>query len=53
MVKKGKLLGFATSREKQVFEKLITISGIGPKLAQSILSGIDVNELRFQLQLVF
>lgn len=39
------LYGFATSREKLVFEKLITISGIGPKLAQSILSGIDVNEL--------
>lgn len=39
------LYGFATNREKLVFEKLITISGIGPKLAQSILSGIDVNEL--------
>ena len=39
------LYGFATGREKLVFEKLITISGIGPKLAQSILSGIDVNDL--------
>ncbi len=39
------LFGFSSGAEKAAFEKLITISGIGPKLAQSILSGIDVNEL--------
>lgn len=39
------LFGFSTSGEKAAFEKLITISGIGPRLAQSILSGIDVNDL--------
>ena len=39
------LFGFSSAAEKAAFEKLITISGIGPKLAQSILSGIDVNEL--------
>lgn len=35
------LYGFATAEEKFAFEKLISISGIGPTLAQKILSGID------------
>ncbi|HEX9982623.1 MAG TPA: Holliday junction branch migration protein RuvA [Thermoanaerobaculia bacterium] len=39
------LYGFATSEEKQAFEKLISISGIGPTLAQKILSGIDAPDL--------
>lgn len=39
------LYGFATPDEKMAFEKLISISGIGPTLAQKILSGIDVPEL--------
>lgn len=39
------LYGFATSDEKLAFEKLISISGIGPTLAQKILSGIDPNDL--------
>jgi Holliday junction DNA helicase RuvA len=39
------LYGFATSEEKFAFEKLISISGIGPTLAQKILSGIDANDL--------
>jgi holliday junction DNA helicase RuvA len=39
------LFGFSTTDEKAAFEKLITISGIGPKLAQSILSGIEVKDL--------
>jgi Holliday junction DNA helicase RuvA len=39
------LYGFATSEEKLAFEKLISISGIGPTLAQKILSGIDPNDL--------
>jgi Holliday junction DNA helicase RuvA len=39
------LFGFSTTEEKTTFEKLIAISGIGPRLAQVILSGIDVHEL--------
>jgi len=39
------LYGFATSEEKYAFEKLISISGIGPTLAQKILSGIDAADL--------
>jgi Holliday junction DNA helicase RuvA len=39
------LFGFATSLEQTLFEKLIAISGIGPKVALSILSGIEPAEL--------
>jgi Holliday junction DNA helicase RuvA len=39
------LFGFCTQREKELFLKLISISGIGPKLAVSILSGAKVEEL--------
>jgi Holliday junction DNA helicase RuvA len=39
------LYGFATPEEKIAFEKLISISGIGPTVAQKILSGIDVADL--------
>jgi holliday junction DNA helicase RuvA len=39
------LYGFASGDEKLAFEKLISISGIGPTLAQKILSGIDANDL--------
>lgn len=39
------LYGFSTADEKNAFEKLISISGIGPRLAQVILSGIEVPEL--------
>jgi holliday junction DNA helicase RuvA len=39
------LYGFSTIDERFAFEKLISISGIGPRLAQVILSGIDVAEL--------
>lgn len=34
------LFGFCTSEEKQLFEMLLTVNGIGPKLALSLLSGI-------------
>ncbi len=40
------LFGFATLEERATFEQLIGISGVGPKLALAILSGIGVNELR-------
>jgi Holliday junction DNA helicase RuvA len=39
------LFGFKTILEKKVFRLLITISGIGPKLAINILSGIGPDEL--------
>jgi holliday junction DNA helicase RuvA len=39
------LYGFLTALEQQVFERLIGISGIGPKLAIGVLSGIDPREL--------
>jgi Holliday junction DNA helicase RuvA len=39
------LYGFATAQEKFAFEKLISISGIGPTLAQKILSGIEARDL--------
>ncbi len=39
------LYGFLTELEQQVFEHLIGISGIGPKLAVSVLSGIEPGEL--------
>src|SRR5215469_18710429 len=34
------LFGFLRSEEKQLFEKLISVSGIGPRLAITILSGM-------------
>jgi Holliday junction DNA helicase RuvA len=39
------LYGFSTGLELQIFERLIGISGIGPKLALAVLSGIDVSDL--------
>src|SRR5712692_9528450 len=39
------LYGFATPEENSAFEKLISISGIGPTLAQKILSGIGAPDL--------
>jgi Holliday junction DNA helicase RuvA len=39
------LFGFATPEEKTVFERLISVSGIGPKLAVTVLSGLPTPEL--------
>jgi holliday junction DNA helicase RuvA len=39
------LYGFATALELQIFERLIAVSGIGPKLALSVLSGIEPADL--------
>jgi Holliday junction DNA helicase RuvA len=39
------LYGFLRPSEKLLFEKLITVSGIGPKLAITILSGIAADEM--------
>jgi len=39
------LYGFLRASEKVLFEKLITVSGIGPKLAITILSGMAADEM--------
>lgn len=39
------LFGFISSQEKALFEKLITVSGIGPKLAVTALSGLAAESL--------
>jgi holliday junction DNA helicase RuvA len=39
------LYGFVQPLEKQLFEKLITVSGIGPKLAITILSGMATEDM--------
>ena len=40
------LYGFATEGERELFRMLIGVSGIGPKMAQGILSGISAGDLR-------
>ena len=39
------LYGFLRTTEKVLFEKLLTVSGIGPKLAITILSGMGADEM--------
>ncbi|SRR5579883_2040248 len=39
------LFGFLTAKDKALFEKLITVSGIGPKVAMMALSGLAAEEL--------
>jgi Holliday junction DNA helicase RuvA len=39
------LFGFSTRLEQDLFERLISVSGIGPKLALSVLSGIEPLDL--------
>jgi len=39
------LFGFATLLEQELFERLIGVSGIGPKVALAVLSGIEPEEL--------
>jgi len=39
------LYGFLTPQEKQFFQLLITVSGVGPKLAKDILSNIQPDQL--------
>lgn len=40
------LYGFMTAAERRLFELLLTISGIGPKIALSALSGMTVREIK-------
>jgi len=44
------LYGFLTGLEQQLFERLISISGIGPKLGIAVLSGIEPRELVMAIQ---
>jgi Holliday junction DNA helicase RuvA len=44
------LYGFCSEEEKSLFLKLISISGIGPKIALNILSGIEVSDLEDAIQ---
>ena len=39
------LYGFLTAKEKQCFELLISVSGVGPSLALKVLSGMKIDEL--------
>lgn len=39
------LFGFATKEEKELFLKLTSVSGIGPRVAIGILSGMPISEL--------
>jgi Holliday junction DNA helicase RuvA len=39
------LYGFLTQKERAAFRELIKISGVGPKLALSVLSGLNADEL--------
>lgn len=40
-----RLFGFSEQKEKNLFERLITVKGIGPKLGLTILSGMAAHEL--------
>lgn len=44
------LYGFYSIAEKEMFEMLINVNGIGPKTAQSILSGIQIVDLKEALK---
>ncbi len=40
------IFGFATEEEKSLFRLLLTVSGIGPKMALTALSGLELSELK-------
>lgn len=41
-----KLFGFLSNDEKEIFELLINVSGVGPKIALAILSDISASDLK-------
>lgn len=43
------LFGFATEKERELFQMLITVSGVGPKMAQAILSGMSVDDFKMSV----
>lgn len=40
------LYGFSTRDERGAFQELITVSGVGPRIALAVLSGLEVDDLR-------
>jgi Holliday junction DNA helicase RuvA len=40
------LFGFATGEEREIFRHLLSVSGVGPKIALAVLSGIDGTRFR-------
>ncbi|MGN0847765.1 MAG: Holliday junction branch migration protein RuvA [Kiritimatiellia bacterium] len=40
------LFGFATRQERDLFELVTTVSGVGPKLALAVLSGLTVGDIQ-------
>jgi Holliday junction DNA helicase RuvA len=44
------LYGFATSRERAVFELLLQVSRVGPRLAQTLLSGLEADAVLHAIQ---
>lgn len=44
------LFGFLTAGEQDLFEKLISVAGVGPKLAINVLSGIEAPDLMAALK---
>ncbi|HQR23219.1 MAG TPA: Holliday junction branch migration protein RuvA [Steroidobacteraceae bacterium] len=40
------LFGFGTERERSLFRELIKVSGVGPRIALAILSGVSVDEFQ-------
>jgi Holliday junction DNA helicase RuvA len=43
------LYGFATDHERELFELLLTVSGVGPRLALALLSGASTEALRVSI----
>lgn len=39
------LFGFITVQEKEMFEEILTVNGIGPKVGMNVLSGLSPNEI--------
>lgn len=44
------LFGFFTEAEKEMFELLISVNGVGPKIALNILSSIQYNDLKYAIE---
>lgn len=44
------LYGFLTAQEKELFEHLISVSGVGPRLALTLLSGLQCQEVIASIQ---
>ena len=43
------LFGFVSMEEKNMFLKLTTVSGVGPKMGMTVLSGLSLNDLAFAI----